>query len=73
MTRLLPLETNTDVVTLTLQVNGDELPGHLSILAVEVLREVNRIACARIRVVTATRRPATFPSVPEIYSCPATS
>jgi Rhs element Vgr protein len=46
----LPFTRNPDVVTLTVQVNGAELPGSLPILAVEVTRQVNRIPYARLRI-----------------------
>lgn len=46
----LPFTGNPDVVTLTVQVNGMELPGSLPILAVEVTRQVNRIPYARLRI-----------------------
>ena len=48
--RMLPLERNPDQVSLTIQVNGDELPGRIPILALEVLRQVNRIPYARLRI-----------------------
>jgi Rhs element Vgr protein len=50
MTCTLAGERATDVVTLTIEVNGSELPDTLAILAVEVLRQVNRIPCARLRI-----------------------
>ena len=50
MNRLLPLEQNPDVVSLTIQVNGDDLPGTVPILGAEVLHQVNRIPYARLRV-----------------------
>lgn len=50
MTRLLPIEQNTDVITLTIEVDGDALPGHVPVRHVEVLRQVNRIPYARLRV-----------------------
>jgi Rhs element Vgr protein len=50
MSPSLPLARNPDVVSLTIQVNGDELPGDIPILAVEVCSQVNRIPYARLRV-----------------------
>ncbi len=50
MTALLPLERNPDVVSLTVEVDGSELPGSVPILAVVVAREVNRIPYARLRL-----------------------
>ncbi|MEM8612818.1 MAG: type VI secretion system tip protein VgrG [Cyanobacteria bacterium P01_H01_bin.105] len=50
MTGLLPLEGSTDVVNLILQVDGNELPRTLTIMAVEVVRQVNRIPYARLRI-----------------------
>lgn len=50
MSRALPFTRNPDVVTLTVQVNGAELPGTLQLQAVEVVRQVNRIPYARLRI-----------------------
>lgn len=50
MSRLLPLERSTDVVSLTIEVNGNELPRTIPILGVEVVRQVNRIPYARLRI-----------------------
>ena len=40
----------TDVVSLVLQINGEELTGRVPIQSVEVLRQVNRIPYARLRL-----------------------
>ena len=61
MSRLLPLETNTDIVTLTIQVDGTELPGHISVLAVEIVQQVNRISYARLRVADGNAATSDFP------------
>ena len=50
MSRLLPLASNTDVVTLVIEVGGQELPRSLPLRSVEVYSQVNRIPYARIRV-----------------------
>ncbi|MGK7908806.1 MAG: type VI secretion system tip protein VgrG [Synechococcus sp.] len=50
MSRLLPLERSTDVVSLTIEVNGEELPRTVAIKSVEVVRQANRIPYARLRV-----------------------
>ncbi|NEQ45474.1 MAG: type VI secretion system tip protein VgrG [Leptolyngbya sp. SIOISBB] len=50
MTCLLPIERNTDVVSLTLEVDGTEVPSTVNILAVEVVRQVNRIPYARLQI-----------------------
>lgn len=50
MNRLLPHEQNPDVVTLTIQVNGSDLPGTVPVLGASVLHQVNRIPYARLRV-----------------------
>ncbi len=50
MSRLLPLERSTDVVSLTIEVNGNELPRSVAIVGVEVVRQVNRIPYARLRI-----------------------
>jgi Rhs element Vgr protein len=47
---ILPIEQNTDVVTLTIELDGNALPGHVPVHHVEVLRQVNRIPYARLRV-----------------------
>ena len=46
----LPLTAATDVVTLTISVDGTELPGTVPILGVEVLSQANRIPYARLRI-----------------------
>lgn len=50
MSRLLPLERSTDVVSLTIEVNGNELPRTVAILGVIVVRQVNRIPYARLQI-----------------------
>lgn len=50
MSRLLPLERSTDVVSLTIEVNGNEMPRSVAIVGVEVVRQVNRIPYARLRI-----------------------
>ena len=50
MTRLLPIEQHTDVVTLMVEVAGAELPGWVAVSQVEVVREVNRIPYARLKI-----------------------
>lgn len=50
MSRLLPLNRSTDVVSLTIEVNGSELPRTIPILNVTVVRQVNRIPYARLRI-----------------------
>ncbi len=50
MTLLLPIEQNTDVVSLTIELGGNTLPGQIPIQHVEVLRQVNRIPYVRLRV-----------------------
>lgn len=50
MTRLLPIETNTDVVSLTVIAGGDATPGWIRYAFVEVQRSVNRIPFARLRI-----------------------
>lgn len=49
MTRLLPLTRRTDIVSLTIEVNGSELP-RIPILGVVIVRQVNRIPYARLRI-----------------------
>ncbi|ETX04323.1 MAG: hypothetical protein ETSY2_29490, partial [Candidatus Entotheonella gemina] len=56
-----PLNRNRNVVTLTIQVNGSDLPGNIPILAVEVYRQVNRIPYARLRVVDGDPSTSDFP------------
>lgn len=46
----LPLTAATDVVTLTISVDGAELPGTVPILGAEVISQANRIPYARLRV-----------------------
>ncbi|HEY5603799.1 MAG TPA: type VI secretion system tip protein VgrG [Gammaproteobacteria bacterium] len=50
MSRLLPLERATDVVSLSVEVNGDELPRTVPILGVEIFHQVNRVPYARLRI-----------------------
>ena len=50
MTRLLPIDQNTDVVSLNVEVGGEALPSFVAIRHVEVLRQVNRIPYARLRI-----------------------
>ncbi len=50
MTTGLPGGLNTDNVTLTIEVGGEALPGHILIQHVEVLRQVSRIPYARLRL-----------------------
>jgi Rhs element Vgr protein len=50
MSRLLPIESNTDVVNLSILINNDELPFTIPILGVELVRQVNRIPYARLRI-----------------------
>ena len=46
----LPFTAATDVVTLTISVDGTELPGTVPILGVEVVSQANRIPYARLRI-----------------------
>jgi Rhs element Vgr protein len=46
----LPVTAATDVVTLTVSVNGAELPGTVPILGAEVLTQANRVPYARLRI-----------------------
>lgn len=46
----LPLAAATDVVTLTIRVDGAELPRTVPILGVEVISQANRIPYARLRI-----------------------
>jgi Rhs element Vgr protein len=46
----LPFTAATDVVTLTISVNGTELPRTVPVLGVEVLSQANRIPYARLRI-----------------------
>lgn len=50
MSRRLPLDHGSDVVTLKLTVNGVELPRTLAVTGVEIVRQVNRIPYARLQV-----------------------
>lgn len=50
MTQYLPIDQNTDVVSLVIRAGGEELPGWVRIASVEVQREVNRIPFARLRI-----------------------
>lgn len=50
MTRLLPIERSTDVVNLSIKIGNDDLPRTVTIMAVEVVRQVNRIPYARLRI-----------------------
>ncbi len=61
MTRLLPLARNPDVVSLAVEVDGEELPATAPILAVEVVHAVNRIPYARLRVADGDPAAADFP------------
>lgn len=70
MSRLLPLERGTDVVTLRLTVNGEELPRTLAILAVEVVRQVNRIPYARLQIGDGNPATADFPHSSGDYFVP---
>src|SRR5262249_30501221 len=46
----LPLTAAPDVVTLTVSVDGAELPGTVAILGAEVVSQANRIPYARLRI-----------------------
>lgn len=46
----LPQTQATDVVTLTIRINGAELPGTVPILGAEVVNQANRIPYARLRI-----------------------
>ncbi len=70
MTRLLPLERGTDVVTLRLTVNGEELPRTLAVLAVEVVRQVNRIPYARLQIGDGNPAAEDFPQSSGDYFVP---
>lgn len=50
MSVLFPLPRAHDVVTLTIRVDGSELPGTVPILGVEVVNQANRIPYARLRI-----------------------
>jgi Rhs element Vgr protein len=50
MSRLLPIERGTDVVSLTIDINGEALPRTVAIIGVEMVRQVNRIPYARLRI-----------------------
>ena len=68
MSRLLPLETSPDVVTLAVEIDGSELPGHVSILAVEVVQQANRVSYARIRIADGNPATGDFPiSADELF------
>lgn len=45
-TQLLPIEQNTDLVTYSIEVNGEPLPRHHPLLALEVVKETNRVPYA---------------------------
>ena len=61
MSRLLPIERGTDVVSVKIMVNGAELPRTLAILAVEIVRQVNRIPYARLRLADGNPAIGDFP------------
>lgn len=46
----LPITHATDVVTLTVQIAGIELPGTVAVLAAEVVSQANRVPYARLRI-----------------------
>ncbi len=48
--RLLPLTRNPDVVSLTIQIDGVDLPGTVPVLSVIVASQANRIPYARLRL-----------------------
>ncbi len=50
MGRLQAIEQSTDVVSLTIEVEGAELPGSVAVQAVQIFREVNRVPYARLRI-----------------------
>jgi Rhs element Vgr protein len=57
----LPFTAATDLVTLTISVDGNELPGTVPILGVEVLSQANRIPYARLRVSDGNSATGDFP------------
>lgn len=60
MTRLLPIDQNTDVVTLNVEVGGQALPSYVAVRHVEILRQVNRIPYARLRIADGDAAAADF-------------
>ena len=46
--RLLPLDTNTDIVSVEVEVDGEVLPGSVLLRTIEVIRQANRIPYARL-------------------------
>ncbi len=70
MSRLLPLEHGTDIVSLTIEVNGDELPRTVPIVGVEVVRQVNRIPYARLRIADGDPAVGDFPQSTGDYFVP---
>lgn len=50
MSSVLPLRRSPDVVTLTIRIDGAELPGTVAILAAETVSQANRIPYARLRI-----------------------
>src|SRR5262249_30355358 len=57
----LPFTAATDVVTLTIRVDGTELPGTVPILGAEVVSQANRIPYARLRIGDGDAATGAFP------------
>jgi Rhs element Vgr protein len=70
MTRLLPIEQHTDVVSLTVEIAGTELPGWVAVAQVEVVREVNRIPFARLKIGDGDSGLADFSASADTYFVP---
>lgn len=45
-TRLLPIAQNTDLVTFTIEVDGQPLPHHIPVFSIEILQEANKVPSA---------------------------
>ncbi len=60
MSRLLPLARNPDVVSLIVQIDGEDLPGTMPILSMVVWSQVNRIPYARLRLADGDAAAADF-------------
>lgn len=70
MTGLLPIEQNTDVISLEIELGGEVLPGQIPIHYLEIVRQVNRIPYARLRVADGDSSRADFEVSSEGYFVP---
>lgn len=68
--RAIPASQNTDLVTYTILVNGDEIPKTIPVKTIAINKEVNKIPFARVRIIDGDPSLETFAISNEDYFVP---